>query len=277
MHEASPRRSTICGSSAWIAADKPRWDDVMSHEARAIIAEDERLLAQGLRDALAELWPELLICAAVEDGIQALRALDEHAPEILFLDIQMPGLSGIEVARQVNGRCHVVFVTAFDEYAVQAFEQGAVDYVLKPLSTARLATTVARLKKGIGSAPARLDGLLERLAEPRDSGHLRWITAAQGREVRLITVGEVCYFRSDNKYTSVVTADGEAMIRVSLRELIEQLDPAVFWQVHRHTVVNANAIAGVLRDANGHLCIKLRQRSETLPVSESHAARFRAM
>jgi len=249
----------------------------MSHEARAVIAEDERLLAQGLRDALAELWPELRICAAVDDGIQALRALDEHAPDILFLDIQMPGLSGIEVARHVNGRCHVVFVTAFDEYALQAFEQGAVDYVLKPLSTARLATTVGRLKKAVGSAPARLDGLLERLAEPRDGGHLRWITAAQGPEVRLITVGEVCYFRSDNKYTSVVTADGEALIRVSLRELIEQLDPAVFWQVHRHTVVNANAIAGLLRDAHGHLCIKLRQRSETLPVSESHAARFRAM
>jgi len=249
----------------------------MSQEARAVIAEDERLLAQGLRDALAELWPELVICAAVEDGIQALRALDEHAPDILFLDIQMPGLSGIEVARQVNGRCHVVFVTAFDEYAVQAFEQGAVDYVLKPLSKGRLATTVGRLKKGIGSAPARLDGLLERLAGPRESGHLRWITAAQGAEVRLITVGDVCYFRSDNKYTSVVTADGEALIRVTLRELIEQLDPAVFWQVHRHTVVNANAIAGLLRDANGHLCIKLRQRSETLPVSDSHAARFRAM
>jgi DNA-binding LytR/AlgR family response regulator len=249
----------------------------MSHEARAVIAEDERLLAQGLRDALAELWPELRICAAVDDGIQALRALDEHAPDILFLDIQMPGLSGIEVARQVSGRCHVVFVTAFDEYAVEAFEQGAVDYVLKPLSTARLATTVGRLRKSIGSAPARLDGLLERLAEPRGSGHLRWITAAQGAEVRLITVGEVCYFRSDNKYTSVVTANGEALIRVSLRELIEQLDPAVFWQVHRHTVVNANAIAGLMRDASGHLCIKLRQRSETLPVSESHAARFRAM
>jgi len=249
----------------------------MSHEVRAVIAEDERLLAQGLRDALAELWPELVICAAVEDGIQALRALDEHAPDILFLDIQMPGLSGIEVARQVNGRCHVVFVTAFDEYAIEAFEQGAVDYVLKPLSTARLATTVGRLKKGIGSAPARLDGLLDRLAEPKEGGHLRWITAAQGTEVRLITVGDVCYFRSDNKYTSVVTADGAALIRVSLRELIEQLDPAVFWQVHRHTVVKANAIAGLLRDANGHLCIKLRQRSETLPVSDSHAARFRAM
>jgi DNA-binding LytR/AlgR family response regulator len=277
MQEVSPLRATSCDGYASTTANNLRWDDVMSHEARAVIAEDERLLARGLRDALAELWPELLICAAVEDGIQALRALDEHAPDILFLDIQMPGLSGIEAARQVSGRCHVVFVTAFDEYAVQAFEQGAVDYVLKPLSAARLATTVARLKKRIGSAPARLDGLLERLAEPRDGGHLRWITAAQGREVRLITVGEVCYFRSDNKYTSVVTADGEALIRASLRELIEQLDPAVFWQVHRHTVVNANAIAGLLRDASGHLCIRLRQRSETLLVSESHAARFRAM
>lgn len=249
----------------------------MTRQPRAVIAEDEQLLAVGLRDALAALWPGLEIAELVDDGIQALRAIEEHRPDVLFLDIQMPGLSGIEVAKQVNGRCHVAFVTAFDDYAIQAFEQGAVDYVLKPLAMPRLATAVGRLKQRIGSAPARLDGLLERLSEPREGGHLRWITASQGKEVRLITVGEVCYFRSDNKYTAVVTVDGESLIRVTLRELLDQLDPAIFWQVHRNTVVNANAIAGIVRDFNGRMCVKLKQRNETLPVSEAHAARFRAM
>src|SRR5690349_19128133 len=150
----------------------------MTRMPRAIIAEDEPLLAAGLRDAVAALWPELLFCALVPDGIQALRAIEEHAPDILFLDIEMPGLSGIEVARQVSGRCHVAFVTAFDDYAIQAFEQGAVDYVLKPLAVARLATAVARLKQRIGSTPPRLDGLLDRLAAPREDGYLRWITAS---------------------------------------------------------------------------------------------------
>jgi len=249
----------------------------MTRPARAIIAEDEQLLREGLRDALAALWPSLEICALVEDGIQTLQALEEHHPDILFLDIQMPGMSGLEVAQQVNGRCHVVFVTAFDDFAVKAFEQGAVDYVLKPLSVPRLASAVARLKERIGTTPPRLDGVIDRLAEPHEGRYLRWITASQGREVRLITVGEVCYFRSDNKYTVVVTAEGEAMIRVSLRELMDQLDPAMFWQVHRSTVVNANAIAGLVRDLHGRLNVKLKQRSETLLVSESHASRFRAM
>ena len=139
--------------------------DRMTDDPRAIIAEDEAMLGAGLRDALAALWPNLRICALVEDGIQTLRALEEHKPDILFLDIQMPGLSGLEVAQQVNGRCHVVFVTAFDDHAIQAFEQGAVDYLLKPLSVSRLATAVARLKQRIGSTPARLDGLIDRLAE----------------------------------------------------------------------------------------------------------------
>lgn len=249
----------------------------MTHDPRAVIAEDEPLLGAGLRDGLAELWPSLRICAIVENGIQALRALEEHTPDVLFLDIQMPGLSGIEVAQQVNGRCHVVFVTAFDEHAIQAFEQGAIDYLLKPLSMARLATAVARVKERVGSAPARLDGLVDRLTASRDGEHLRWITASQGREVRLITIAEVCYFRSDNKYTAVVTPDGESLIRITLRELIEQLDPTVFWQVHRGTVVNANAIAGLVRDGQDRLSIKLKHRSETLTVSETYAARFRAM
>lgn len=249
----------------------------MTRDPSALIAEDEPLLGAGLRDALAALWPRLRICAVVEDGIQTLRALEEHEPDVLFLDIQMPGLSGIEVAQQVNGRCHVVFVTAFDEHAVQAFEQGAVDYLLKPLTTSRLATAVMRLKQRIGSTPARLDGLIERLAEPREGDYLRWITASHGREVRLITIADVCYFRSDSKYTAVVTPDGEALIRMTLRELLDQLDPAMFWQVHRSTVVNANAIAGLVRDGQGRLNVKLKQRSETLIVSDTHVSRFRVM
>ena len=248
----------------------------MTRSLRAVIAEDEAVLSAGLRDALAQLWPELDVCAVVDDGLKAIGALDEFQPDVLFLDIQMPGLTGLEVARQASGRCHVVFVTAFDDYAVQAFEQGAIDYVLKPLSMPRLATTVTRLKQRISGAPARLDGMIERLAA-REGGYLRWITASQGRQIRLITVDEVCYFRSDNKYTALITAEGEALIRMTLRELIDQLDPAVFWQVHRHTVVNANAIAGLQREINGRLYIKLKQRSETLLVSESHASRFRMM
>ena len=249
----------------------------MTRDPRAVIAEDEPLLGAGLRDALTALWPSLRICALAEDGIQTLRALEKHQPDILFLDIQMPGLSGIEVAQQVNGRCHVVFVTAFDDHAIQAFEQGAVDYLLKPLSMSRLATAVTRLKQRMGSTPARLNGLIERLPDPREGEYVRWITASQGREVRLITIAEVCYFRSDNKYTAVVTPDGEALTRVTLRELIDQLDPAVFWQVHRSTVVNANAIAGLMRDGHGRLNVKLKQRSETLLVSETYARRFHVM
>jgi DNA-binding LytR/AlgR family response regulator len=248
----------------------------MTRSLRAVIAEDEAVLSAGLRDAVAQLWPELDVCALVEDGVKAVAALEQFQPDVLFLDIQMPGLTGLEVARQASGRCHVVFVTAFDDYAVQAFEQGAIDYVLKPLSMPRLATTVTRLKQRISGAPARLDGMIERLAA-RESGYLRWITASQGRQIRLITVDEVCYFRSDNKYTALITAECEALIRMTLRELIDQLDPAVFWQVHRHTVVNANAIAGLQREINGRLYIKLKQRSETLLVSESHASRFRMM
>ena len=250
----------------------------MSHPPRAIIAEDEPLLREGLRDALAALWPGLEICALVEDGIQALQALEAHRPDILFLDIQMPGLSGLEVAQQVNGRCHVVFVTAFDDFAVKAFEQGAVDYVLKPLSVPRLASAVARLKERLNSMPAQLDGLLRTLAEgaPKRS-YLRWINAAQGRDVRLVTTEEICYFRSCSKYTELVTAEGATLIRKTIRELLDELDPDVFWPIHRGVVVNANAIAAVHRKLNGQLEVRLKARPETLPVSEACAWRFRQM
>jgi DNA-binding LytR/AlgR family response regulator len=246
---------------------------------KAVIAEDELVLREELREVLAKLWPELVICAEAEDGIEALRALAEHAPDILFLDIQMPGLSGLEVAKQASGKCHVAFVTAYDKYAVAAFEQGAVDYVMKPFSSARLATTVTRLKEKIASAPANLDGLLKSLAEAAGAHkeYLRWITASQGNDLRLITVEEICYFQADNKYTLVVTADQESLIRRPIKELIDELDPKIFWQIHRGTLVNVNAIAGVQRDLGGRLRVKVKQRKETLTVSEPYLHLFKQM
>ena len=246
---------------------------------KAVIAEDEPVLRVELRKTLAKLWPELVICAEAEDGVEALRALDEHAPAVLFLDIQMPGMSGLDVARQASGKCHVAFVTAYDKYAVAAFEQGAVDYVMKPFSAARLATTVGRLKEKIASTPANLDGLLKALAQIANGGkeHLRWITASQGNEVRIITVEEICYFQSDTKYTLVVTPDRESLIRRPIKELIAELDPQMFWQIHRGTLVNVNAIAGVQREIGGHVRVKLKQRKETLPVSEPYMHLFKSM
>ena len=246
---------------------------------KAVIAEDEPVLRAELRETLAKLWPDLVICAEAEDGIEALRALTAHSPDILFLDIQMPGLSGLEVAKQASGKCHVAFVTAYDKYAVAAFEQGAIDYVMKPFTAARLATTMARLKEKIETAPANLDGLLRTLSEAAGTHkeYLRWITASQGSELRLITVEEICYFQADNKYTMVVTADKESLIRRPIRELIDELDPQVFWQIHRSTLVNVNAIAGVQRDMGGHLRVKLKQRKETLPVSDPYVHLFKQM
>jgi DNA-binding LytR/AlgR family response regulator len=245
---------------------------------RAVIAEDEPILRTELKETLAKLWPELVVCVEAEDGIDALRALTEHAPDILFLDIQMPGLSGLEVAKQASGKCHVAFVTAYDKYAVAAFEQGAVDYVMKPFSAARLAATVERLKAKVASAPASLDGLLRALADAKGAKeYLRWITASLGNDLRLITVEEICYFQADNKYTLVVTPQQESLIRRPIKELIDELDPQVFWQIHRGTLVNVNAIAGVTRDMGGHLRVKLKERKETLAVSEPYMHLFKQM
>ena len=245
---------------------------------KAVIAEDEPLLRAELKESLAALWPELEVCAEAEDGVEALRAIERHAPDILFLDIQMPGMSGLEVARHVGNKCHIVFVTAYDKYAVAAFEQGAVDYVMKPFSPARLATTIARLKEKAGTVPANLEGLLQTLiTNSAAREYLRWITASQGQDLRLITVDEICYFQADNKYTLVVTAQQESLIRRPIKELVEDLDPAMFWQIHRGTVINVNAIAGVHRDIGGHLRIKVKERKETLAVSESYVHLFKSM
>jgi len=245
--------------------------------ATAIVAEDEATLRQQLVEQLGQLWPELTIVAEASDGVAALRLLAEHRPDIVFLDIQMPGATGLEVARQVNGRTRVVFVTAYDEHAVAAFEQGAVDYVLKPISAARLFTTVTRLKERLASPPPRLDAVLPAIAPTAAKSYLRWINASVGQSLRLITVDEIVYFQADNKYTRVVTADGEALIRKPLKELAEELDPNQFWQIHRSTMVNVASVAGVTRDFRGRMLVKLKGRSETLQVSDSYTHLFRQM
>jgi DNA-binding LytR/AlgR family response regulator len=248
----------------------------MNHPT-AVVAEDEATLRQQLVEQLGQLWPELAVVGEAADGIQALRLLDEHRPDVLFLDINMPGASGMDVARQASGKSRVVFVTAYDEHAVAAFEHGAIDYVLKPISAARLFTTVSRLKERLGAPPARVDHVLTQLTTAPARSYLRWINASVGQNLKLITVAEIVYFQADNKYTRVVTGDGEALIRKPLKELVEELDPNEFWQIHRSTLVNANAIAGVTRDFRGRLLVKLKTRDETLLVSDTYAHLFRQM
>ncbi len=244
----------------------------------AVIAEDEPLLRGELKESLSRLWPGLRIVAEAEDGIEALDALERCKPQVVFLDIEMPGLSGLEVARAASGRCHVVFVTAFDQHAVSAFEQGAVDYVMKPFSPVRLATAIARVRERLDAAPAHIDGMLKTLGERAEKrAYLRWVNAAHGQNVRLITTDEICYFKADNKYTLVVTAESEALIRKPIKELLDELDPEVFWPIHRGVVVNVNAIALAHRKLSGQFEIRLKTRKETLAVSEPFAYRFRQM
>ena len=257
----------------------------MSDTARTcVVAEDEPLLRQALLDQLAQAWPQLQVVAACEDGASALEALAEQQPHVAFLDIRMPGLSGLDVAAaatQVSPRTQIVFVTAYDQYAVDAFERGAIDYLLKPISAERLAATVQRLQSRVESPDAdALAALLERLGQqlPRDAVEpLTWLTASAGRETRLILVDEVAYFRADNKYTTVVTADGEALLRTPIRELLARLDPATFRQIHRSTIVNLKAIAGIVRDDSGRGTVRLKSRPETLTVSAPYMALFRHM
>lgn len=247
---------------------------------RALIAEDEPLLAAEIHEELVRLWPALEIVAVVHDGHAALAAAEEHRPDVLFLDVKMPGLDGLEVARILGAQAHVVFITAFDHYAVQAFDEGAVDYLLKPLDNGRLARAVHRVKQRLGQAPADLRGLVDRIRETAPNGAeapLRWITVQIGRELRLITVDDICYFRADNKYVCVVSTDGEALISTPLKELLARLDPEVFWQVHRSTVVNVNAVRSVVRGVTGKLALQLKQRSERLEVSDTYAHRFKQL
>ena len=246
----------------------------------AILAEDEEILRAQLEKKLAKLWPELEITTSVGDGAAALEALEDRVPDFMFLDIQMPEMTGVEVARHVAGRCHVVFVTAYDQYAIQAFETGAVDYLLKPATDERLAVTIERLKAKLATPPQDLNAVLSKLAEQIQGGkkeRLQWIKATLGQNLRLIPVSDVLFFQSDEKYTRVVTADSEALIKTPIRELLDGLDPDEFWQIHRSTVVNVRAIAGVTRDFRGQAHVKVKGKDESLVVSRIYSHLFRQM
>ena len=245
---------------------------------RAVIADDEPLLRAGLRAALAEAWPALEIVAEASNGAEALNAVHEHRPELAFLDIEMPAMNGLQAARAIGDLAHVVFVTAYDRYAVEAFERGAVDYVLKPVAAERIAQTVARLRARLAAPPARIDALVDELARrmaPAQSG-LQWLQASLGSTLKLIHVDDVLYFRSDTKYTRVVTRDGEALVKKPLRDLAGELDPRHFWQVHRATIVNVRAVASVASDESGRKEISLRDRPERLEVSRTFAHLFKS-
>ncbi|TXD57492.1 response regulator transcription factor [Ralstonia sp. TCR112] len=275
----------------------------MPASPRLLIADDEPALAENLVAELTALWPDATLLPAVHDGQSALDVIDDaadgEAPDVVFLDIRMPGLSGIDVARELSAREDrplVVFVTAYDQFALDAFEQAAVDYVLKPVQTERLAETVKRLKDRLGTRPngnaaatdpaQTLAELVERLAGLQGAaqtratphgGYLRFIKALVGQEVRFIPVDEVIYLEATDKYVNVVAGSGESLIRTSLRELLTQLDPEHFWQVHRGTVVNVAHVSSAVHLSLGRLGLKIRGRTETLPVARQYAHLFRQM
>lgn len=248
---------------------------------KAIIADDEMHLAEDLRRRLNKLWPELQIISVVHDGVAAAAALIEMKPDIAFLDICMPGQSGLNVACSATGDCRVVFVTAYDDHAVQAFEQAAVDYLLKPVSDERLARCVERLQQRSKAEPdallARLQKLLAAAVPPEKSESLRWLRVQVGQSVRMVAVEEVCYFQSADKYTTVLTRDAELLLRTPLKELIEQLDAEQFWQVHRGTVVNARQIVSAYYDLLGKVSLTLHDRFEKIAVSRKFSHLFRQM
>ena len=246
--------------------------------ATALIAEDEPMLRAQLVSRLRDAWPELGEIAEAENGEHALALIDERRPDVVFLDIRMPVKSGLDVARELEGRCHVVFVTAYDEYAIAAFDEGAVDYVLKPVSPERIAKVIARVKARLAAPPADLTTLLRRLAERDEAGaRLKWIRASLGNVMQMIAVADVVYFRAEDKYTKVVTAQAEALIKKPIKDLYDELDQEAFWQIHRATIVNLNAIARVERDWRDQPVITLKSRPEKLTVSRTFAHRFKAM
>ncbi|KQV86341.1 LytTR family DNA-binding domain-containing protein [Pelomonas sp. Root1237] len=250
----------------------------------ALLIEDEALPRQRLREGLAELWPQLQVLAEAEDGERGLALVLELRPDIVFVDIRLPGLDGLQLARRIKGLCHIVFVTAYDAHAVTAFDQGAVDYLLKPLATERLRETVQRLQQRLQLPPAELARWLQQWAPPSlpssapavPSAPLRWLQASQGERLHLVMVADVSHFRSDNKYTCAFTAEGEYLLRLSLRELLQQLDPEQFWQIHRAVVINVAHVARVDRSL-GSMEVLLKDGKTRLPVSQSFQPRFKPM
>ncbi len=274
----------------------------MTSTPRAVLADDERLMREQLRARLAEAWPELQLVAEAKNGSEAVALVAEHRPDIVFLDIRMPGLTGVEAAKQIAQMeigaddllPEIVFITAYDQYAVEAFEQGVADYVLKPAERERLALTVARLKKrlaareageaagaGDGSAAPPLQQLLHQLSARMNPGgsvqYLQWIQASVGQAIQMIPVEDVLFFISDEKYTRVQTANLEALIRKPIKELVDELDPKLFWQIHRSTLINVKAIAGVTRDFRGRQIVAVKGHKEQLEVSRSYLGLFKGM
>lgn len=276
---------------------------------RALIADDERLMRDQLRARLTEVWPELEIVAEAKNGLEAVTLTEQHHPDIVFLDIRMPGLTGVDAARQIAQLptydeaqgwpgCEIVFITAYDQYAVQAFEQGVVDYVLKPAERERLMVTVQRIRQRMAERAKRsaegadndeaplpahtpdMQQLLQRLASqlnPQAPAKLQWIQATVRQAIQMIPVEDVLFFISDEKYTRVQTATVEALIRKPIKELVEEIDMNLFWQIHRSTLVNIKAIAGVSRDERGRQLVSVRGLTEKLEVSRSYAGLFKAM
>jgi DNA-binding LytR/AlgR family response regulator len=260
----------------------------MSMRATALVAEDEPLLREALVRLLASAWPELEIVAQARNGREAIDEFEKHRPNICFLDVQMPGKTGVEAAQHIGRRAHLVFVTAFDQYAVQAFAQGALDYLVKPIEPARLAETVSRLQERLRAATPALDteALLQQLAQALNPAlapqTLRWVRASVGTTVRLIAVQDIDFLRADEKYTQIAWRDEsgearEAVIRTALKDLIPQLDASQFAQVHRSVVVNLRAVSHVTRGSNETADIHLKGRQEVLPVSRTYLHLFRQM
>lgn len=248
----------------------------------ALIADDEAPMREQLRARLAETWPALRIVGEAAHGLEAVELAQSLAPDIVFLDIRMPGMSGIEAARRLYQRCHIVFVTAYDQYALDAFAQGAIDYLLKPVTATRLDTTCARLRQRLQQPPEDIGVQLTRLTAalqqaPAAPRHLRWIQAQVGASLRMINTRDVLFFRSDEKYTRVQTAHAELLIRKTLKELADELDPDEFWRIHRSTLVRVDAIESVARDLRGRLMLKLRDCRGELEVSRNHSHLFQQM
>ncbi|PND39414.1 DNA-binding response regulator [Paucibacter aquatile] len=269
---------------------------------RAVLADDERLMREQLRSRLTEVWPDLDIVAEAKNGLEAVELVREHRPDLVFLDIRMPGLTGVDAARQIAQLPEddswlvpeIVFITAYDQYAVEAFEQGVADYVLKPAERERLLVTVQRIKKRLAQrqdgasvpdvaepAGAPLQQLLHKLSGQLNPGakpnYLQWIQATVGQAIQMIPVEDVLFFISDEKYTRVQTARIEALIRKPIKELVDELDPSLFWQIHRSTLVNARAIDGITRDFRGRQMVGVKSLSEKLEVSRSYTHLFKGM
>jgi DNA-binding LytR/AlgR family response regulator len=251
---------------------------------QAVIAEDEEPQRRKLVDLLGEIWPELEIVAQCEDGLSALESVTSLQPAVAYLDIRMPGLTGLEIARAAGPGTHVVFTTAYDEYAVSAFDHGAIDYLLKPIKRERLEQNVARLKERVGSHPvnsttigAVLDALQGRMPSRATLGSIRWITGSLGNITKMFGIDEVLFFQAQDKYVRVVTLEDEVQIRTPLRELLVALDPEAFWRIHRSVIVRAAAIHRIELDVEGKLQLRVKGRTDVLPVSSAYQYRFKPM